>query len=119
MPERPRDIVARNLRRIRKERKLTQSELASRCGLTSAYVSALERGRQAISLRSLDRLAGALGVSPADLLQVVVSKDPPKESLVQEIHYLLKGLNADDQDLVLSIARKLVSRLRAGQRRKT
>jgi len=57
----------RVVRKHRREKGLSQEELADRCGLHRTYISEIERGLKAASLLSLMRIAGALDV-PAYLL---------------------------------------------------
>ena len=59
---------AANLRRLRHERGLTQAELSRRAKIALSYVGRLEAGTSAPGIDLLDRLAAALGVTPADLL---------------------------------------------------
>lgn len=63
-----RDVFARNLRRTRAERKLSQEKLALAAGLNRTYVSAVERSEQNISLDNVARIAIALGVEAHILL---------------------------------------------------
>lgn len=56
------------IRRLRKERKLSQQQLAAAMGTARPYISRLERGLVDPSLQTLDRAAFALGVGLADLL---------------------------------------------------
>lgn len=51
------------LRAVRKEKDWTQEELAHRAGLTTTYVSQIERGLKSPSLRSLGKIADALGIT--------------------------------------------------------
>lgn len=46
----------------------SQSELAASIGVSRAAISALEAGRQGVSLETLCRIALTLGVSPSRLL---------------------------------------------------
>ena len=64
-----RKLVGRNAARIRKERGLTQEQLAERSGLSQQYLSGLERGRRNPTLVTVHELAVALGVSHLDLLK--------------------------------------------------
>jgi transcriptional regulator with XRE-family HTH domain len=64
-----RKLVGRNAARIRKERDLTQEQLAERCGLSQQYLSGLERGRRNPTIVTLYELANALGVSHVELVQ--------------------------------------------------
>lgn len=61
--------VAANVRRVRVEAGLSQTDLTRRLGVSHGYVSAIERGRKNLTLQSVERLAEALGVDPADLLR--------------------------------------------------
>jgi transcriptional regulator with XRE-family HTH domain len=63
-----RDVFARNVRRTRADRKLSQEKLALEAGLNRTYVSAVERSEQNISLDNIARIAKALGVDPHVLL---------------------------------------------------
>ncbi|WP_449123652.1 helix-turn-helix domain-containing protein [Pseudomonas sp. MPG01] len=54
------------LREIRLSRSLSQEELSSRADLDRTYVSGCERGKRNPSLKTIIRLAIALGVDPKD-----------------------------------------------------
>lgn len=69
-----REVLARNLRIYRQQRGLSQEELAHKAEIDRTYVSALERCVYGVSIDVLDRLAVALSVEAADLLQ----RAPPK-----------------------------------------
>jgi transcriptional regulator with XRE-family HTH domain len=62
-------IVAENLRTVRKDQKLSQEVLAKKARVSVSYVSMLERGERTPPLDTLEALARALGVSPLYLLQ--------------------------------------------------
>lgn len=57
------------LREARQEKGLSQEELADRAGLHRTYISQVERGLKSPSLRSLEQIANALGVTPSILLK--------------------------------------------------
>ena len=58
-----------NLRKIRKEYKLSQENLALIVELDRTYISGIERGKRNVSLINIVKLARALEVSPAELLE--------------------------------------------------
>ncbi len=70
-------IVGTNVRKARQAKDLTQEQLAFEAKLDLTYVGGIERGRRNPSLLVLAKLANALGVSPADLLQAAPSKGHP------------------------------------------
>jgi len=59
--------IGNNVRRLRGERNLSQEDLAHQAGLTTGYVSQIERGRRNLSIEALVSLADALGVRPGAL----------------------------------------------------
>jgi transcriptional regulator with XRE-family HTH domain len=73
-----RALVARNIRSYRMERGWSQERLAHEAGVTAAYVGHLERQRYAASVDVLEKLAGALGIDPAQLL--AKPKEPRRRS---------------------------------------
>lgn len=64
-----RRIVARNLKRLRRERRLTQEELAGLAGLNRNYVGMIERQENAATVDTLEALAKALQVDAVQLLE--------------------------------------------------
>ena len=64
-----REVLAFNLRTLRRERNLSQEALAHRAEIDRTYVSSLERGNYAASIDVVDKLACVLGVEAADLLR--------------------------------------------------
>ncbi len=64
-----RDVIARNLRRLRSERSWSQERLALESGLNRTYLSAVERSEQNISTDNIARLADALSIEAWVLLK--------------------------------------------------
>jgi XRE family transcriptional regulator, regulator of sulfur utilization len=57
------------VRRLRKKYEWTQEDLAERSGLTTTYVGQVERGDKVPSLTVVLKLAHALNVLPAELME--------------------------------------------------
>ena len=64
-----RKLVGRNVRRARRERQLTQEQLADVSGFGQQYISDLERGLRNPTVVTLYELAQALATTPTDLLK--------------------------------------------------
>lgn len=62
------ESVGEKLRRLRKERGLTQSQLAQRAGIESQTISNLERDRYVPRGSTLQKLADALGTEARNLV---------------------------------------------------
>lgn len=69
------DIVrARNFRRLREARQLPQVVLARKLDMAHTYIVSMESGTRPITLRTIDKLAPVLGLTPA---QVLAELDAP------------------------------------------
>ena len=55
------------IQKLRKERELSQENLALLCGLDRSYIGGVERGERNISLINIQKIAKALGVKVKDL----------------------------------------------------
>jgi len=64
-----RQIVAANLRRIRRERDFSQETLAYEAEVNRTYISKLEKGSTWVGLEILVKLSNVLQTEPADFLQ--------------------------------------------------
>jgi transcriptional regulator with XRE-family HTH domain len=64
-----REIVARNLRRLRQAKGLAQEELADRADINRNYVGMLERQEHAATIDMLEKLASVLDVDPIEFFR--------------------------------------------------
>jgi transcriptional regulator with XRE-family HTH domain len=65
------DVLVRfgqRLRAVRERVGVSQEKLAEMASLHRTYVSSVERGKRNISLLNIEKLAGALGVTLAELM---------------------------------------------------
>ena len=72
--------VGERLRAIRGLRRATLRTIADRAGVSESFLSQVERGRASASIASLRRIAGALGVSVADLFE---PSGPPRPRVLR------------------------------------
>ncbi|AGC43161.1 DNA-binding protein [Myxococcus stipitatus DSM 14675] len=102
LPESPEDeqlldnlasTIGTQARAARMRLLLTQADVAQKVGLVPAVYGRLERGRMLPSVRTLHRLATALGTSPDSLMGHPFRPEPPADSpsvrlLVQQVRRL-------------------------------
>jgi transcriptional regulator with XRE-family HTH domain len=69
-----RQLVGRNVKRIRSEKGLSQEAFSEKSGFSQQYISGLENGKRNPTIITLRELADALGVSH------VVLVSPPARS---------------------------------------
>jgi transcriptional regulator with XRE-family HTH domain len=56
------------VRRLRRERKISQEKLSQLAGINRTYMGDVERGERNLSLQNMVKIAAALGVEPSKLL---------------------------------------------------
>jgi transcriptional regulator with XRE-family HTH domain len=61
-------VVGRNLRAYRVERGLSQEAFAEVLEVHRTYMGGVERGERNLTLKSVERIAGRIGVDPLELL---------------------------------------------------
>jgi transcriptional regulator with XRE-family HTH domain len=66
------EAFGNNVATRRRELGLSQEGLAERAGLHRTYVGSVERGERNPALKSIVKIALALGVNPGDLLKGVL-----------------------------------------------
>ena len=76
-----RALVARNIRRLRVARLLSQEALAIEAGIDRTYVSRLERGLENPTVAVLERLAKALAAPITELFAVPKPREKPPATL--------------------------------------
>ncbi len=57
------------LKCVRQEKGLTRTELARRSGVALSFIHSIESGHKSPTVRTLEKLAAALGVRVSDLLE--------------------------------------------------
>ena len=62
---------------VRKRAGLKIDELAEKTGLSTTYISRMERGERNVSLKNLQKIAEALGVAPSELIDQKSVTDVP------------------------------------------
>lgn len=63
-----RKLVGTNFARLRREKGLTQEDVAARSGFSQQYLSGLERGKRNPTIITLYELSQAIDVTPVQLI---------------------------------------------------
>lgn len=109
MPQNPLRALGQNIRRIRKENRLTQEDVADKAHLNSSYYGRIERGEMNVTIETLMAIALALNVDVPELFESEVSSVDVTR-LHAEIGKALKRLDTHDlrliRDLLIHLAPK-------------
>jgi transcriptional regulator with XRE-family HTH domain len=88
----------------RRQRKLTQAQLAEETGQSKDMIAKIEAGRTGVSFENIERIARALDLDPAALFSAAVSpgrfKDGPKRRILDRLSLLTDDDLAWVEDLL-------------------
>jgi transcriptional regulator with XRE-family HTH domain len=76
--------VGEKIRKLRRERELTQDQLAKKAGLNGRHVNRIEKGHVRPNPDTVNSLARALHIEPSELLRDVEDASPPPRGAAAE-----------------------------------
>jgi transcriptional regulator with XRE-family HTH domain len=97
-------FVGTKIRQLRKERDLTQAELASRIGVQQSDLCRMENGEYKVSLDTLFRILAVFGMEIGDFFREEAPAPGPSES-EQEILRLVQRLDEPARADILDYVR--------------
>ena len=97
----------RNLERIRKERKISQTKLGEELGLTQQMVSSYEKGASSPNVEILVKVADFFQISIDELIGHQVYHQKRSTAETRLLQYF-QNLNAKDQEKCITIAQTLI-----------
>lgn len=83
--------IGENLKRIRKEKGITQTELGARMNVSQQMIEQYENGYIKPKFETVSKIANALDVKIGDLVDELIGEDctPPEEKLPTDIQKIL------------------------------
>ena len=95
-------LVGPKIRQLRKERKLTQTELASRIGIQQSDLSRMEKGEYRVSLDTLFKILAVFNVSISEFFDGVnkESLTPRDVQVVRDLKRLPGGARREVEEFI-------------------
>ena len=103
--------VGKRIREIRKNKRLTQADLAQLAGMAPSNISEIETGKTSIKLMTFYRLVEVLQVSADDILRANVPAG--RYSFQLEYASLLEDCTPEEMDTINQFVRNLKATLRS------
>lgn len=104
--------IGKRIRFYRKQKKLSQEQLAELCNFHPTYVGQLERGEKNATLESLYKITQGLGISLSQFLENIDMIQQNQENIPLQIYYQLLKLPVDKQQGIQKIIDDLILLLR-------
>jgi transcriptional regulator with XRE-family HTH domain len=93
-------LIGNRIKELRKARNLRQEDMA-RFGLSYKYYQRIEAGKVNMTLKTLEKIAGALGVDAAELLALPLAKSQEVNEMIAIVTEIVK---ADDRKAAMKIS---------------
>lgn len=100
-----RQLIGLRIKQLRRARELSQEELSEKVGISSKYLSSIERGKENPTLDTFIRLALALNVEISELFNYMHEKSPGE--LRQTILSMIKGSDKEKLELATKIVKDI------------
>lgn len=104
-------LVGSNIKEMRKLKKLTQEELAEKCGLQTSYLAGVERGDRNITIQTLEKIIEGLEEAPSNIFKFdklnFNNKYFEKKDLITILLNLIEDRSEDEVRLILNIANQI------------
>lgn len=92
-PAERKGFLGEKLKRLREKLGMTQAEVSARAGVSAALIGQIELGRVSPSLKTVNKIASALGVSPCYLVLDSEGIDELIPSMTKDLRDLLQDPN--------------------------
>lgn len=96
-------VIGERIRHFRKEKGLSQEELADKANLHATYIGQLERGEKNATLESIEKVANALEISLEDLFRSIHPNPASQEYTLSQIITRLQTRTIEDQKTFLKL----------------
>ncbi len=98
-----------NIRMFRKKEKLNLEELAKKSGISTSFLSNIEKGSRKPTLETIEKIANALGIGTATVFSDKLSLTylPEENTVTLEIMKLISSKNLTEKKRILSILKHL------------
>lgn len=100
--------IGLRIQETRKQKNLTQKELGEQVGLTDQYLSRVERGATAVTLKTISDIADCLGVDVCEFMRGSNTESP--EYTKYEVFKIMEKATPRQRKQILQIAKVIVSK---------
>lgn len=108
-------VIGERIKHLRKEQGLTQEELAEKAGINASYIGTVERGERNISIATLEKIIGGLGVPAVAMFQFheteSLASTTEKAEVIQAISSLLYSRSLSENKLLFRVIKDIIDTL--------
>lgn len=102
-------LIGQRIHDLRKQRRMSQEELALSSDIHPAYLGRVERGEKCPTVQTLFKISQGLKVPLPQLVDIDASLEHTSTEAAKRIQNALDGLEADEAVIVAETVEKIVS----------
>ena len=103
------DLIGQRIHDFRKQRRMSQEELALSSDIHPAYLGRVERGEKCPTVQTLFKISQGLKVPLSQLTDIDAPLEHTSTEALRRIQNALDGLDADEAVLIAEIVEKAVT----------
>jgi len=107
-------FIAKKIKEERNKQSLTQEELAERAGISSKFLSNIERNRKKASLETVSKIVQSLGIGFDKFFSSASKKKHKKKQCTlkssAKLSWLLEGLPPEEADNLVKIVKLILKK---------
>ncbi len=100
--------IGQRIRNYRLQIKLSQEELAERCGLHPTYIGQVERGEKNATIESIGKISSGLGIPLSRLFENLDMSNDVKTNYPAQAYALVQSLDLNEQKKLVGILREII-----------
>ena len=101
--------IGNRIRFYRKERKISQEELALQSELHPSYIGQLERGVKTPSIDTVYKITKSLDITMSEFLKSIENVDTPEDSYAMKTYFLIEQETMHNQRNIYEIVKSILS----------
>ena len=100
--------IGQRLRNYRLQKKLSQEDLAERCGLHPTYIGQVERGEKNATIESISKIAAGLGIPLRTLFENIEADDRIGKNYPAQAYNLIQSVPPTMQKKLVGILQQII-----------
>lgn len=100
--------IGRRLRNYRTQQKLSQEELAERCGLHPTYIGQVERGEKNATIESISKIASGLTIPLSTLFENIEDYTSDDSNYPATAYSLVQSVPESTQEKLVTIIKTVI-----------
>jgi transcriptional regulator with XRE-family HTH domain len=100
--------IGQRIRNYRLQQKLSQEELAEKCGLHPTYIGQVERGEKNATIGSISKIASGLNISLSMLFEHIEDYEKNKSNYPSIAYSLIQSVSEPNQEKIVEIIQTIL-----------